>query len=155
MDLESGIYFGRVLVEVNSGKKPTCRIETGPFDAEVKDWTQYELPPDGMVYLSEPAGQISIFSVSCYRNHAWMPKVVFIEKIPTFKHTASKHVTYFGTLRVKIKDAEELPSDRGKGPYHTDYKIEDDEKNARRTFQQQNGVDVSVPIQKNLLYGLQ
>lgn len=148
-------YFGKVIPEVSFGKNPTCRIEVGAYEALPKDWSTYELPMDGMVYFWGAAGRTSIHSISCYRNRNWMPKVVFTEQVPTFDNLGGGAVTYFGSLKVKIPDAEELPATRPGGPHRTLYETKDESESAWRTFNRQISDTAKLTLQKSVIRGMQ
>lgn len=146
-------FFGKVIPEISFGRNPTCRIEIGAYDALPKAWKTYELPMDGMVYFWGNPGPTSIHSISCYRNRAWMPKVVFTEQVPTFENIGGGAITYFGTLTVKVPDAEELPSQRPAGPHRTEYQTKDEADSAWRTFHRQITDTQSLQLRKSVIKG--
>ena len=148
-------FFGKVIADVTFGKNPTCRIEVGPYDALPEDWVTYELPIDGMAYFWGSVGRTSIHSISCYRNRNWMPKVVFTDQVPTFENIGGGTVTYFGTLKVKIPDAEELSSVRPEGPNRTKYETKDESDSAWRTFNRQITDTEKLKLQKSVIKGMQ
>lgn len=114
---KEGAFFGRVIPEMKFGKKPGCRIEAAG--------KLYELPEDGMVYIWGPKGELAIDSIACYRNKNWLPKVVFFDRIPLFNNVGNGKLSYFGTLKVKIRDPEEIPAGVH-GPFKTEYTVTDE-----------------------------
>lgn len=110
-------FFGKIVPEVRFGKKPACRVEIAG--------KEYELPDDGMVYLWAPKGEVIVDSVSCFRDHNWLPKIVFTETLPLFQNVGDGKISYFGTLKVKVRDPEDI-APGAQGPFKTQYSVVDD-----------------------------
>lgn len=110
-------FFGKIIPELKFGKKPGCLVEI--------EKKTYELPEDGMVYLWGPKGEVVIDSLACFRDHQWLPKVVFTEKVPLFQNVGGNRVSYFGTVRIHVRDPEDIPAG-AHGPFKTEYKITDE-----------------------------
>ena len=135
-------FFGKIVPEVKFGKKPGCRVEIAS--------KTYELPEDGMVYLWGPKGEVTIDSIACFRNHNWLPKVVFNEKLALFQNVGDGKLSYFGTLRVKIRDPEELAAG-ARAPFVTEYTVGDNMEESERVLRDNFPKFSASPVEKHLV----
>lgn len=134
-------FFGKIIPEVKFGKKPGCWVQFGK--------KTYELPEDGMVFLWGPQGETTLDSVACFRDHNWLPKVVFHDKTPLFQNVGKGKITYFGTLKVKVRDPDESAFD-AQGPLKTVYQVTDNLEEATQLLRDNFPLFNDYQVQKKL-----